>query len=168
MALTTRNVVLIAMLSVVLTVGKMMLASIPNVEVVTLFFILFTLVFGWKRAILISVVFSTVEILIWGFGLWTFGYYLFWPVYVIITALLKERINSNLGWAIVSGLFGLFFGLLFALYSAPIMHLNIFMYWMSGLTFDLVHMIGNFVIMLALYNPLRRVLEEIKVKVDQI
>lgn len=155
----TRELILLSFLSILITVGKVSLASIPNVEVVSFLFIVYTVVLGYKRSLLISVIFSTTEILIWGFGLWTFGYYLFWPLLVMITHLFSRRIKSALGWAIVSGLFGLSFGLLFAIYTAPLTKVNIFVYWMNGITFDLVHMVGNFFIMLILYKPIKQVLE---------
>lgn len=155
----TRELILLSFLSILITVGKVSLASIPNVEVVSFLFIVYTVVLGYKRSLLISVIFSTTEILIWGFGLWTFGYYLFWPLLVMITHLFSRRIKGALGWAIVSGLFGLSFGLLFAIYTAPLTKVNIFVYWMNGITFDLVHMVGNFFIMLILYKPIKQVLE---------
>jgi hypothetical protein len=83
----------------------MSLASIPNIEVVSFLFIVYTVVLGFKRSFLISIIFSTTEILIWGFGLWTFGYYLFWPLLILITELFRRRIKGALGWAIISGLF---------------------------------------------------------------
>jgi len=155
----TRELIVLSFLSVLITVGKMSLASIPNIEVVSFLFIIYTICLGYKRSLLISIIFSTTEILIWGFGLWTFGYYLFWPLLIMITELFRSRINGALGWAIISGLFGLSFGLLFAIYTAPLTRVNIFVYWMSGITFDIVHMIGNFLIMLILYKPIKYILE---------
>ena len=34
-------------------------------------------------------------------------------------------------------------------------------YWVSGITFDLVHCAGNFVFTLTLYKPLYKVMEKI-------
>lgn len=155
----TRELILLSFLSILITVGKMSLATIPNIEVVSFLFIVYTVVLGFKRSFLISIIFSTTEILIWGFGLWTFGYYLFWPLLILITELFRRRIKGALGWAIISGLFGLSFGLLFAIYTAPLTRVNIFVYWINGITFDVVHMIGNFTIMLILYKPIKQVLE---------
>lgn len=153
-----KDIVLISFLSIIITVGKQTLVSIPNIEVVSFLFIIYTLVLGFRRTMLISLIFTTTEILIWGFGLWTFGYYLFWPLLIIITNFFKDIIKGPVGWAMLSGLFGLSFGLLFAIYTAPLTNINIFVYWMSGITFDLVHMIGNFTIMFILYKPVKEVL----------
>ena len=163
----TRELILLSFLSILVTVGKMSLATIPNVEIVSFLFILYTIVLGVRRSLLVSVVFSTTEILIWGFGLWTFGYYLIWPLLILITHLLRRRIKGAFGWAIVSGLFGLSFGLLFAIYTAPLTNINIFIYWVNGIMFDIVHMIGNFTLMLILYKPIKRVLEK-QVKLEAL
>ncbi|QVK21644.1 hypothetical protein KHQ82_04785 [Mycoplasmatota bacterium] len=156
---SVREIVLISTLSILITVGKLTLASIPNIEVVSFLFITYAVVVGFKRTMLISIVFTTTEILIWGFGIWTFGYYMFWPLLVVIASVLDTKIKRTIGWAIVSGLFGLSFGLLFAIYSAPLTGVNVFAYWMSGISFDVIHMIGNFVVMLVLFNPIKSVLE---------
>lgn len=155
----SRELIVLSFLSVLITVGKLSLASIPNVEVVSFLFIVYTVVLGWKRSLLISIIFSTTEILIWGFGLWTFGYYLFWPLLVGIAAMLKTRVNTAFGWAIVSGLFGLSFGLLFAIYTAPLTGVPVLAYWMSGIMFDVVHMVGNFTVMIILFKPVKSILE---------
>lgn len=161
---SAREVIFLAILSGTLTAGKMALMSVPNVEIVTFFFIVYTLVFGWKRTMLIAIVFTTTEILIWGFGLWTIGYYLIWPLLVILTHVMRNICKTPLQWAVFSGLYGLGFGLLFALYTAPMMGVSIFAYWMSGISFDLVHMVGNFTIMLVLFNPMLRFLNNMKLR----
>lgn len=71
-----------------------------------------------------------------------------------------KRIKGAFGWAILSGLFGLSFGLLFAIYTAPLTRINIFVYWINGITFDVIHMIGNFTIMMILYKPIKQMLEK--------
>jgi len=154
-----REIVLISILSILVTVGKLSLAALPNIEVVSFLFIIYTVVLGFKRALMISVIFTTTEILIWGFGIWTFGYYIFWPLLVLITSLLCGLIKKPLGFAVLSGLFGLSFGLLFALYTAPLTGVNVFAYWASGIVYDVVHMIGNFVVMVVLFVPVRDVLK---------
>ncbi|XMB86910.1 hypothetical protein RJG79_03685 [Mycoplasmatota bacterium WC44] len=158
-SLYVKELVLISFLSIIITVGKQTLATIPNIEVVSFLFIVYTIVLGVRRTFLISIIFSTVEILIWGFGLWTFGYYLFWPLLIIIANFFKNRIKHRVGWAILSGLFGLSFGLLFAIYTAPLTKINILVYWVNGITFDIFHMVGNFTIMILLFEPVKEVLE---------
>jgi len=164
---TVKDVVVIAFLSAILTVGKMSLSAVPNVEVVSFLFILYTVVFGWRYSVLTSIVFATTEILIWGLGIWTIGYYMIWPLLVLLTSLLPGRWQTVFGYTILTGMFGLFFGLFFAIYTAPILNVSIWLYWMNGLMFDVVHMVGNVVVMIVLYVPAKRGLEFVKERIER-
>ena len=67
-----------------------------------------------------------------------------------------RRMESTLGWALLSGGFGLLFGAL----CAPV---DVFIggvgyavsKWISGIPFDVMHCAGNFVLALVLFVPLR-------------
>jgi hypothetical protein len=164
---TVKDVVVVAFLSAILTVGKLTLASIPNVEVVSFLIILYTVVFGWRYGLLTSIVFATTEVLIWGVGLWTMGYYFVWPLLVAMTALLPKSFQHLPGYTLLSGLFGLTFGLLFAIYTAPLTNVSIWLYWLNGIMFDVVHMVGNVVVMIILYWPTRRALEFVAERIQR-
>lgn len=164
---TVKDVVVIAFLSAIVTVGKMSLSAVPNVEVVSLLFILYTVVFGWRYGLLTAIVFATTEILIWGLGLWTIGYYLIWPILVLMTTMVPLRFQNVVGYAVLSGLFGFLFGLFFAIYTAPLLNVSIWVYWLNGVMFDVVHMVGNVVVMLLLYIPTRRGLEFVKERLER-
>jgi hypothetical protein len=155
---TVKDVVVVAFLSAMLTVGKITLASVPNVEVVSFLIILYTVVFGWRYGLLTSIVFASIEVLIWGVGLWTMGYYFVWPLLVAMTALYPKSFQHLAGYTVLSGLFGLSFGLFFAIYTAPLTNVSIWVYWLNGIMFDVVHMIGNVMVMVVLYWPTRRAL----------
>ena len=154
-----KELVLLSFLASLITVGKLALAAIPNIEIVSFLFVLYTVIFGAKRSLIIAFVFATIEILIWGIGVWTIGYYLFWPLLIGMVCVLPHRLKNIWGYTFISGLFGFLFGLLFAIYSAPLTGISIWVYWMNGIMFDVVHMIGNIVVMLILYSPGRRVLK---------
>ncbi len=164
---TVKDVVVIAFLSSLLTVGKISLASVPNVEVVSFLLILYTVVFGWRYGALTAIVFATIEILIWGVGLWTVGYYFVWPLLVLLAAILPKTLQNIFGYTILSGGFGLSFGLLFAIYTAPLTNVSIWVYWLNGIMFDVVHMIGNVVVMVVLYVPTRRALEFVEERLQR-
>ena len=70
-----------------------------------------------------------------------------------------RRMEHPLGWAMLSGVYGLLFGLLCAPVDAVI---GGFAYagakWVSGIPFDLAHCAGNFVIALLLFKPMRKLL----------
>ena len=154
-----RDIVLIGLLSAATTAGKLALSFLPNIEIVTLLFMVFTVSLGRKRSLFLSIVFVTTEILIYGFSTWVIGYYIVWPLLVLITSFFSRKLKSEYGYAIIAGLFGLSYGFLFAVvesfFYGPAYGLT---YWLKGLTFDMVHGVSNFIIVLFLFQPLNRVL----------
>ena len=149
----------IALLSAILYVSKVVLEFLPNIELVSL------LVFGWE-VMLIVTVFNLFELIQWGFGTWWFSYLYVWPLLCVITMLLKKLIKEEfLIWAIVSGSFGLIFGSLFALFYVFVDPKYALAYWISGLPWDVVHCVGNFVLMLILGKPLYKLLKMLNQKV---
>ena len=79
----------IALLSAILYVSKVALEFLPNVELVSLLVILYTLVFG-KETFLTVTVFNLFELIQWGFGTWWFSYLYVWPLLCLITLILKK------------------------------------------------------------------------------
>jgi len=155
-----RDIVLAGILSAATTAGKLALSFVPNVEIVTLFFIVFTTTLGIKRSLMVAMVFVTTEILIYGFSTWVIGYYLIWPILVLIISALSKRVSSEYGYAATGALFGFFYGMFFAItesfFYGPAYGLA---YWINGLTFDLIHGVSNFIIILLLYKPLRKMMD---------
>ncbi len=152
----------IALLSAILYVSKVALEFLPNVELVSLLVILYTLVFG-KETFLTVTVFNLFELIQWGFGTWWFSYLYVWPLLCLITLILKKLIKEEfLVWAIVSGCFGLIFGSLFAIVYIPINLSYALTYWISGLPWDVWHGVCNFILMLVLGKPLYLLLIRMK------
>ena len=80
-----------------------------------------------------------------------------------LLAWLLRRMDNALGWAVFSGIYGLCFGgLCAAVYLVAKTPAFALSWWLSGLSYDAMHGVGNFVIMLLLYRPLRRALQTAK------
>ncbi len=160
--MSVRKLTRIALLSAILYVSKLMLDFLPNVELVSLFIILFSLVFG-RETLLTVTVFNLFQIIQWGIGTWTISYLYVWPLLCLLTLLLKKVIKEEfLIWSIFSGLFGLIFGSLFALVYIPVDPAYALSYWISGLPWDVWHAVWNFALMLVLGKPLYRLLNRLK------
>lgn len=149
----TKDLALIGIMSALMIVLQVALSFLPNIELVSLLLILYTLFFGWKTLFIIYI-FVFVEGLIFGFGLWWISYLYVWTILFFITIFLKEN-RSPYFWALISGSFGLFFG---ALTSITYLFVGGFSMalasWVSGIPFDIVHCIGNFIIALLFFKPL--------------
>jgi hypothetical protein len=152
----------VALFSATLYVSQVVLSFLPNVELVTLLIILYTLAFG-KETLLIVTVFNLFEGMQWGFGLWWFSYLYTWPVLCLAVLLLRKFIKEEFTvWAVVAGAFGLLFGSFFAIVYLPVDPAYALTYWLSGLPWDLWHAVWNFVLMVALGKPLFHLLKKVK------
>lgn len=155
-----RGLCVMSMMGVVLVVSKEALAFLPNLELVSLLVILFTLTFR-QRVIGILAVFLLLEGLLYGFGQWWIMYLYCWPILAGV-AWLFRWMQRSWQWAVLSGLYGLAFGTLCALSYFPIGGFSMVLAWiLSGLPFDLIHAGGNFVLALVLYRPLSSALQKL-------
>ena len=148
-----KEIATMGMMVAILEVVKFALMFLPNVELVSLMIIIFTLLIGSKAFIVVTA-FSIVEVIIWGFGLWSIGYFYVWPILVLVTIILKKYMN-NLVCAIVSGFFGLLFGGLFAVTYIFTSGIEAAVAdWISGRPFDLIHCVSEFFRALVAFKPL--------------
>ena len=152
----------IALLTAILYIAKLVLDFLPNVELVSLLVIIYTLVFG-KEAFLIVTVFNLFQLIQWGFGTWLISYLYVWPLLCLLTLVLKRFLKEEfILWAIFAGFCGLIFGSLFAvlyLFMDPAYALT---YWVSGLLWDVWHAAANFILMLICGKPLYQVLRQLR------
>ena len=143
-----------------LTFGaKVAMSALPNIEPVSLFVMVFATVLGLKCLYPVYV-YVALEILLYGLGTWNIMYLYVWAILAVAAYLLREMKNP-LGWAMLSGLFGLAFGALCAPVDFLLGDLGyVIAKWISGIPFDIAHCAGNFAMALLLFQPLRRLLEK--------
>lgn len=152
-----RRLVLTALMGSLLVVGKQVMSGLPNIEPVSLLIVLYTLELPRETPGAITV-FLLLQGVLYGFGLWWAMYLYVWYLLALVAWLLR-RCDRPLVWACVSGAFGLSFGALCAaVYLFARTPAFAISWWLSGLSFDLLHGAGNFILMLLLYRPLRRAL----------
>lgn len=160
-SLKVKDIAQIGMMIATIEVAKNALAFLPNVELVTLLFILYTLTFG-RKVLFVVPAFILLEGTIYGFGLWWVMYLYTWPLLVFITWLFRRQ-ESVLFWSVLSGVFGLMFG---ALCSIPYFigggGAAGVAWWIAGIPYDILHCIANFLICLILYVPLRGILHKMR------
>lgn len=152
-----------ALLGALMFGAKTAMAGLPNIEPVSLLILVYTAVFG-RKALYSVYLYVLLELLVWGLGLWSLNYLYVWLILYLLCRLLKSM-KSPWGWAILSGAFGLGFGLLctpvYMLTGGPAFGLS---WWISGIPFDLMHCAGNFFLALALYKPLTLGLSRLKAR----
>ena len=155
--MTTRKLVALSLLAAVMVGLQVALAALPNIEAVSLLVMVYTVVLGSGVAYILAV-FVVLEMLLWGVHTWVLSYLYVWAVLAALAWLLR-RMESRLGWALLSGAYGLSFGALCALVYLPVGGWRMFAAtWVAGIPFDLLHCAGNFAMALLLFQPCRRVL----------
>ncbi len=149
-----------------LTFGaKVAMSGLPNVEPVSLMVMLFAVVFGWK-GLYPMYLYVLMEILLYGINLWNINYLYVWLL-LAVGALAMRQVKNPLLWALLSGVFGMAFGFL----CCPVyIFIGGFDYairwWLAGIVYDIPHAIGNFVIALVLFVPLRNLLTKLYTKLQ--
>ena len=151
MKFSIKEIILFAILSSILTLSQIALSFIPNVELVTLLIMIYSLIYK-EKTLYIVVIFVIMMGLLHGFGTWWFGYLIIWPLFSLITCKLSKSLEGNyLRMSICSGIFGFIFGML---YTIP----NIIFagvkagsaYYIAGIPYDIIHGTGNYFLMLFL------------------
>ncbi len=151
---SVKEMVLVALLSAILVASKEVLSFLPNIECVSFLLMIFARHFRFNVSFMISVIFCFVEMILYGFGEWTIMYFLVWGGFVVIVYFLKNKVHSRNGCAVLSALFGLSFGFFFSLPYALLSLQAGLSYWLSGLFFDLVHGVGNFLVCMLLFDEM--------------
>lgn len=153
-----REVVLFGILGALTFAAKVAMSALPNIEPVSLMVMLFAVVFGWK-ALYPIYLYVVMEILLYGIHFWNINYLYVW-VLLAVAAMAMRRLKNPLWWALLSGAFGLAFGLLcspvYMVVGGSVSYG--IRWWQMGLGFDVTHAVGNFVIALVLFAPLRMLL----------
>lgn len=155
--LTLYQLTLFGVLGALTFALKFAMAGLPNIEPVSLMVMLFAVTFG-KKAVFPIGVYILLEFVVYGPGIWNIFYLYVWFT-LAGAAWLLRGMEHPLGWAILSGGFGLLFGALCApidlILGGPAYALS---RWISGIPYDILHCVGNFTIALLLFQPLRRLL----------
>lgn len=158
--LTLAETVLFGILGGMTFLAKMVMAGLPNIEPVSLMVMLFAVTFN-RKALYPIYAYVLLEFVLYGINLWSVNYLYIWVI-LAAAAWLLRGMTHPLGWALLSGVFGLFFGLL----CTPVYVLTGgwafgVSWWISGIPYDLAHCVGNFVLALALFVPLRKLLDRL-------
>ena len=155
-----REITLFAVLGAMTFAAKYVMAVLPNIEPVSLMVMLFGVAFGRKALYPIGV-YVGMELLFYGLGTWNIMYLYIWPLLGMAAYLLRDM-EQPAGWAVLSGAFGLLFG---ALCMPVDIVIGGFEYaaakWVSGIPFDIAHCIGNFVMALVLFAPMRKIMKRL-------
>ena len=155
-----REMLTLTMMGVLMSLGKWVLQGLPNIEIVSLLIMVCAYKFRWKTLIPIYI-FVGLEFVQYGPSVWNIMYIYVWAVLLLMVLPLR-RIRAPWVFALVSGGFGMCFGVLCSIPYIFAFGWQFALSWViSGLSFDALHGAGIFVAALMLYVPLTKALDKI-------
>lgn len=163
------RIALVGICAALIEVVKLALASIPNVEGVTLLNAVFGYCFGWY-GVLASLVFVSIEPLIWGYNTWVLSYYLYWPFVALVFYLLGKRgVRNRVVLTAVAVALTVWFGILTSLVDVGLFtgfwdHFwsRFHIYYWRGIWFYVVQVACNAVVFPFLFRPLSNLLTKLR------
>ena len=164
-----QSTALVGIMAATVECAKLALASIPNVEVVTLLTALYAYVFG-ALGIIATVIFVCIEPLIWGFGSWMVSYFIHWPLVAIIFLFLgRMRVKNRFILTGVAVLLTAWFGVLTSLVDVGLFtgYLDNFAFrfsilYMRGIPFYVTQVVCNAILFPLLFPFLAKKLALVK------
>lgn len=149
MKLSVREVVIFAMLGSIMYVSKVIMEFAPNVHLLGMFTMTFTLVYR-KKALYPIYTYVLLNGIFAGFATWWIPYLYIWTVLWGMTMLLPKNIPAKarpIVYMLVCASHGFLFGTLYAPAQAILFGLNFkgMIAWIiAGLPWDAIHGISNF------------------------
>ena len=149
------ELLILVFMGVLMYVSQVIMAPLPNIELVSFLIIIIARRFGIKS--LISVyVFVPLELLTYGFHIWSLNYLYVWAVLALVVVLLR-KIDNVILYTVVSGIFGILFGTFCSIPYFVMGGVSMGVaYIISGISFDIPHCIGNVVLTAILYIPITK------------
>ena len=149
MKLNVKQAAVFSMLGAVMYCSKIIMEALPNIHLIGVFTVAFTVVYR-QKALYPIYIFVLITGLLSGFSTWWIPYLYIWTVLWGVVMLLPKKLTGKKASAVymlVCALHGLFYGVLYAPVQALFFGLDFkgMLSWIAaGFTFDIVHCVSNF------------------------
>lgn len=163
----TRKLTLCALLIALSVVGRLTFTFIPNVQPVTVLIIITSFILGPLYGVIVACLSTWMTNLLLGMGLWTMWQMLAWSIVAGLSGWVgkvREKIPL-LALSVYAGICGMLYGFLIS-YPMSQVTGNFWLYYLSGLPFDLNHAFGNILFFLVLYPTFSRLVESRVINLD--
>lgn len=165
--MTVRKITMLSMLVSIAVIGRIYMTFIPNVQPLTTIVIITAVLMGRTNGVIVATISIIVSNLYLGFGTWTFPQAISFSLIALIAGsfcFLKDKKYFIYFLAGISGLSGYFHGVIMSL-AEYIIFGNFWAYYLAGVPFDTYHAVGNVVITLILYQPIKSIFERTKINI---
>lgn len=169
--LSVREMCVFAMLGALMFASKIIMEVLPNIHILGMLTMAYTLAFR-KKALIPLYVYIMLNGIFAGFATWWIPYLYIWTVLWGITMLLPKKMPKPVAivvYPLICSLHGLFFGVLYAPAQALLFGLDFagMLAWIAaGFVFDVTHAVGNFaagLLILPMSQLLIRLKQSIKI-----
>ena len=149
--LSVAELTIFAMLGALMYCSKVIMEWAPNIHLLGMFVMVFTLVYR-KKALIPLYIFVFMIGLFNGFSIWWSPYLYIWTILWGITMLLPQKMSikvKTIVYPLICSLHGFAYGTLYAPAQALMFGFNLeqtIAWIVSGLPFDMIHGISNFAV----------------------
>lgn len=159
--MSTKNLVLISVLSVIVFVLEQALIFLPNITLTVFLMILYSKCLNIKNNLWIIFIYVMLDNLFMGTMnlIFLIFIYLGWSIIPITLNTIFKNINSSITLACLSLLYSLLYCLSYVIPTVLIYHIDPVVYLMNDVVFEIILMISSFVSVLWLYEPCCKVLK---------
>lgn len=164
-----RKITLVALLSTLAYVGRLLFAWIPNVQPVTVILLIITLEMGLIEGILTASLSMILSNIFLGMGPWTLYQITSCAIVILVFSCLKplwrrtwKHLLLKLAFfTMMAGLTGYLYGFVISIFSVYFYHIPKFwIYYLQGLPFDTLHAFGNIGFWILLSPLLPRIIQK--------
>ena len=166
MKLTVKETAVFGMLGALMYASKLLMEIAPNIHLLGVFTIAFTVVYR-KKALYPIYTYILLNGIFSGFATWWISYLYLWFVLWSVTMLLPQKMPKKVKpivYMIVNACHGFLFGVLYAPTQAILFGLSfdsVIAWIIAGLPFDIIHGISNFFCGI-LIVPIIRILQKLE------
>ena len=149
MKLTVREISIFGMLGALMYASKILMELAPNIHLLGVFVIAFTVVYR-KKALYPIYTYVLLNGIFSGFATWWIPYLYVWTILWAVTMLLPQKMNKKVRpfvYMVVNACHGLLFGILYAPVQMLLFRMSpkgILAWIVAGFPFDLIHGVSNF------------------------
>ena len=168
-----RKITLIALLSTLAYIGRLLFAWIPNVQPVTVILLIITLEMGLVEGFLTASLSMILSNIFLGMGPWTLYQIASFAIVILVFFCLKflwrqtwkQPLLKLTFFTIMAGLMGYLYGFVISIFSVYFYHIPKFwVYYFQGLPFDTLHALGNIGFWILLSPLLPRIIQKYQTK----
>jgi len=141
--------------------GRILLSPIPNVQPVTVIVLLAGIRMGAKESVFIATIIALCSNLVLGHGIWTLYQAVAWSLIGILGAIYSSKIDTLSKLIYFSAFSGLFFNWFVSISILHGVSFELLLpYIISGLPFDLLHIVGNVTFVIWFSTPLSEIMSK--------